>query len=91
MPATAPSAAASTVTLGARWLRTKTRWVAGSNRMPSGLPCTGIVLRVASVLASNITTGLLLVKPWADLGSTATPWTPLVSATSPAGASVSRS
>ena len=64
--------------------------VEGSAMMPSGLPCTSMVLMVARVLASNMTTGLLVPKPWLDLVSTATPCA-LALGTSPVGLRVSRS
>ena len=57
--------------------------------MPSGPPSTSMVLMDGSVLVSHMTTGLLLAKPWLDLGSTAAPRA-LVSGISPAGSSVSR-
>ena len=50
---------------------------------------TSIDLISASVLVSNIETGVLLEKPWPDLGSTATPWPP-VFGISPTGSIVSR-
>ena len=77
------------VAFGALWLNTQTRWLNGSNRMPSGLPWTSIVLSTASVFVSHIATGLLLLKPWPDFGSTATPRA-LVLGISPTGSSVSR-
>ncbi len=46
--------------------------------------------RMSGILLSHITTGLLLPKPWCDLGSTATPRA-LALAISPTEASVSRS
>ena len=58
--------------------------------MPSGPPCTLMVLIGASVFESHIAMGLLEANPWPDLGSTATPRA-LVLAISPAGSSVSRS
>ena len=90
VPTIDPSFASITVACGREWLNTHTRWLNGSSMMPSGLPCTSIVVIGASVLASHIATGLLLEKPCPDFGSTATPRA-LVFAISPAGASVSRS
>ena len=46
------------VALGARWLKIQTRWLNGSKRIPSGPPCTSMVLIRASVLVSNIVTGI---------------------------------
>ena len=58
--------------------------------MPSGCAVpTSIVLINFIVLVSNIETGLLLVKPWPDFGSTAAPLPPTPSI-SPTGSSVSR-
>src|ERR1700692_1137025 len=41
--------------------------------MPSGFPCTSMVLMGASVFESHIATGLLLLNAWPDLGSTTAP------------------
>ena len=58
--------------------------------MPSGCAAPGsMVLMSVMVFVSNIETGLLLVKPWPDFGSTAVPLPP-TPAISPAGSSVSR-
>src|SRR5947208_16597283 len=58
--------------------------------MPSGAAApTSIVLIGFIVFVSNIETGLLLVKPWPDLGSTAAPFPPTPSI-SPTGSIVSR-
>ena len=91
VPTTVPVFALITVTLGALWLRTNTRSVAESKRMPSGSPWTSIVLIVSRVCVFHMTTGLLLLNPWSTTESTATPWTPDVLATSPSEPSVSRS
>jgi len=48
-----------------------------------------MVLITFSVLVSNIGIGLVLEKPWPDLGSTATPCPPVLGI-SPTDASVSR-
>jgi hypothetical protein len=59
--------------------------------MPSGCEAglTSIVLISFIAFVSNIDTGLLLVKPWPDFGSTAVPLPPMPSI-SPTGSSVSR-
>src|SRR6266446_2877510 len=56
--------------------------------MPSGWAApTSMVLMSVSVFVSNIETGLLLVKPWPDFGSTAAPFppTPAISPTGDVG------
>ncbi len=58
--------------------------------MPSGCAApTSMVLISFIVFVSNMETGLLLVKPWPDFGSTAVPFPP-TPAISPTGSSVSR-
>src|SRR5436309_103542 len=52
VPAIAPSAALITVACGVAWLKTQTRSLKESYRMPSGLPCTSMVSIKASVLVS---------------------------------------
>src|SRR5262249_33950087 len=64
--------------------------IEASKRMPSGAASpTSMVLINFIVLVSNMDTGLLLVKPWPDFGSTAVPFPPTPSI-SPTGSSVSR-
>ena len=57
--------------------------------MPSGRPSTSIVLITCNVFESHIVIGLVVEKPWWDLGSTVAPpeW---IVGIEPAGSSVSR-
>jgi len=90
VPTTVPSVESITVALGALWLKTQTRELKGSKRMPSGRPSTSIVFVTASVPVSHMVTGLLLAKPWWETGSTATPRA-FALGISPTGSRVSRS